>query len=320
MHALVVGGGSVGQVLAYHLQLAGARVGVLLRDEASAAGRLEFVLYPLNARHSRTRPIRFSSFDLLTRPTSAAGGAWDQIYLCVPSTALNDDLLAGIQEHSGPATIVKLQPGLRDRRAYAAHFRDGQLVTGMLSLISYSAPLPGEPIAEPGTAFWFPPILPSLFGGPQGRSQQVVQTLRAGGFPARNHPDVERLLAHALATEAPLTAGLECARWSIGEFTRGRWFGVACQAVREARVIVSRSQGSRPPRIMQLFGRVTLRLAIELLPKRRPIPLEAYLRRHFTKLRAQSRQHLDQYIEEGTERGLPVASLRELRRGLEAEI
>jgi len=67
---------------------------------------------------------------------------------------------------------------------------------------------------------------------------------------------------------------------------------------------------------MKLVNRLTIRLGIWLLPKARVIPIEPYLEHHFTKLRAQSFQHLDDLLEQGGKYELEVGSLNELRTAL----
>ncbi len=310
----------MGQVFARHIHLAGSNVTFLARDERARSIRHGLVLYELNKRDARNTPIPFSSFDVLTQESQLDSHSWDQIYMCVPSDALSDSLLGWIQNYGGEATIIKLQPGLRDRELYAAHFEEVQLVTGMLSLISYQAPLNGEEVPEPGMAYWFPPMLPILFSGSAERVSDVIKVLKTGGLPARYHPDVERLVGYVLAVEAPLTAGIECAGWSIGEFRRSRWFEVAYGAIKEASEVVSHYRQTSRPAVMALLRPMTLRLAISLLPKQRPVPLELYLKHHFTKLHAQSQQHIDDYINVGMEYGRSVVSLKELRHGLDSSL
>lgn len=316
MNALVVGAGAVGQVFARHLHLGGNRVTFLVRERRAQQLGPDLVLYPLNRRNSRKNPIRFSAFEVTTDLSPPEDQPWDQIYTCVPSTALNEELLDGISRYGGSATIVKVQPGLEDRSAYVARIPDSQLVTGMLSIMSYLAPLSGEEVPEPGMAYWFPPLIKSQFSGPEERVRDVVDALQAGGLPAATHQNVDELVAWVLAVEAPLTAGLECAGWSIQQFRGSRWLTVANQAVREASDIVASYQESTLPALMKLINPLSVRLALVLAPKRRPIPLEAYLEHHFTKVRDQSLQHLGQYIEQGQRLSLPVDSLQLLQDNL----
>ncbi len=316
MNALVVGAGSVGQVFARHLQLGGSEVSFLTRTERTSDIRRDLVLIPLNNRNARTTPIHFGSFDVLTQYSQLEDRSWDQIYMCIPSTSLTDGLMEGIKAYGGAATIVKIQPGLGDWDKFTEHFDVSQIVSGMVSFISYQAPLSGETVAEPGMAYWFPPLVKSMFSGPNDRVREVVRALRAGGLPARTHPDVENLVGYVLAIEAPLTAGIESAGWSLRRFNQSRWLMVACRGIKEAFEVAAKYQQSYPPIFMKLVNCLTIRLAIWLLPKERVFPFESYLEHHFTKVRAQSLQHLDDYLDQALKYDIEVGSLSELRNAI----
>ncbi len=316
MNALVVGTGSVGRVFAHHLHRAGCDVTFLTRGEHG--GNLDggFVLYELNRRRPWDTPVRCTGYDVVTLESRPEGRRWDQIYVCVPSNALCGGLLDWIGKYGGDATIVKLQPGLTDCAAFASRIPQARVVTGMPALASYRVPLAGEDVPEPGTAYWFPPLMPSRFSGPDERRREVIDTLNAGGLPARKHADVERLLGYLTAVEVPLTIGNECAEWSIRGFCRSRWFGIACKAIKETLAIVAKARQTASPALALFVNPMTIRLAIFLLQRERKVPLEPYLKHHFTKLRAQSLQHIDDYLRVAAEYGMSVPGLRELRSGL----
>ena len=316
MNALVVGAGSVGQVFARHLHMGGSEVSFLTRNERTSEIRRDLVLIPLNHRNARTSPKHFGSFDVLTQYSQLEGRAWDQIYMCVPSTSLTGGLLEGIKPYSGAATIVKIQPGLGDGERFKEHFNVSQIVSGMVSFISYRAPLSGETVTEPGMAYWFPPLVKSMFSGPNDRVGEVVRALQAGGLPATAHTNVETLIGYVLAVEAPLTAGIERAGWSFQRFRHGRYLRLASQGIKEASEVVARYQRSKPPAFLKLINSLTIRLASWLLPLGRVFPLEPYLEAHFTKVRAQSLQHLDEFLELALRYDIEAGSLNELRNAI----
>jgi ketopantoate reductase len=230
MNALVVGAGSVGQVLARHLHLGGSKVSFFVKGKHAQRISNGLVLYHLNKRDARMRPIHFRSFEVMTKYSQLDRQSWDQIYICVPSNGLSDTMFEGIKQYRGSATIIKIQPGLGDRNSFTSHFEESVLVVGMITFVSYRAPLSGENIAEPGMAYWFPPFLSTLFSGAEDRVQEVVDALDGGGLPVKVHRDVESLVGYVLAVQAPLMAGLECAGWSIRQFTRNqRSLGCCCK-------------------------------------------------------------------------------------------
>jgi 2-dehydropantoate 2-reductase len=316
MNTLVVGAGSVGQVFAHHLHLGGSTVSFLTRaDRASEIGT-DLVLMPLNKRNSRKKPIHFASFSVLTQYSQIESQSWDQIYVCVPSTDLTTELLEGIKTFGGNATIVKIQPGLGDRNRFTKHLDESQIVSGMVSFIGYQAPLRGETVAESGMAYWIPPLVKCLFNGSNDRVRGVVAALLAGGLPARTHSDVEAFVGYVLAVEAPITAGIEAAGWSFHKFRQSRYLGLASRGVKEASEVMARYRPSKPPLFVRLVNSLTIRLATQLLPLASKFPLEAYLEHHFTKVQAQSFQHLDDYLDQGLKYDIDVSSLLELRNAI----
>jgi hypothetical protein len=75
-------------------------------------------------------------------------------------------------------------------------------------------------------------------------------------------------------------------------------------------------QPSRPPVFVKLANSLTIRLATRLLPLGSKVPLEPYLEHHFTKVRAQSLQHLDDYLDQNLKYDIEVSSLIELRNAI----
>lgn len=317
MNALVIGAGAIGQVIGYHLQKGGSQVTFFARSERAQHIKNGLVIYHLNKRNSRRRPINFESFEVFSEYSGIEDQEWDQIYFCIPSDALSDSLLEGVSERSGEATIIKLQPGLGDYRIYKKHFEESHLVSGMLSFMSYAAPLPQEHIEQPGIAYWLPPLLSIPFSGSTIRVRAVVKALNDSGLHARVHDDVECLVGFALALQAPLTAGLECSHWSIQEYRASPTLKVVCRAIKEATAIVSNTLQSDPPKIMKLLNCSLIRVGLSFLPRRYPFNMEHYLVAHYKKLHEQSCKNLDDYIEQGQKMDLPHDSLLELREGLD---
>src|SRR5262245_42718199 len=189
---LVVGAGAVGQPYARHAQLGGADVTFFVRDKYRDTVARGLDLYPLNRRASRRgEAVRFDGFSVVSRADEVAARRFDHVILTVSSPALRGPWLGELIAAAGDATIVALQPGREDRDTIvAAGASPDRLVSGMITLISYAAPLPGETrFTRPGTAYWFPPMSPAPFSGPAERTAAIVALLRAGGQPAKRHKD-----------------------------------------------------------------------------------------------------------------------------------
>jgi len=312
MRVLVVGAGAVGQVYGRHLQLGGAEVTCFVRDKYRAAAERGFDLYVLR-RGRAPSPVRFEGFEVVSRIDEVAARQFDQVYLTVSSAGLTGPWLAELIAATGDATIVALQPGDDDRTVLrAAGVPDARLVSGMLTLVSYAAPLPGETrFPRPGMAYWFPPLAPSPMSGP--RAGAAVAALRAGHLPAKRHRDVPRAAAFPSAILMPLLVALERAGWSLAALARGDALALGVRGAREALTITAASTGRRISLGARLMARPrVLRLALALARRFMPFPLEVYLHEHFTKVRAQTSLFMTTYLAKARLAGLAVPALEQL--------
>lgn len=312
---LVVGAGAVGQVYARHLQRGGARVTFFVREKYRADAERGFALYALNGRRP-TEPQRFEDFAVLTQIEEVAARRFDQVYVTVSSPALAGPWLRALASATGDATIVALQPGRDDERVlHAAGIAADRLVSGVITLISYAAPLPGETrFPQPGMAYWFPPLAPCLLSGP--RAEAVVRALRAGGLPAKRHRDVPGLVAFPTAILMAYLAALESAGWSMRALWQSGAGALGARGAREALAVIA--AGRKPPLRARLMARPgVLRFALWAGRRVVPLPLEIYLREHFLKVRAQTIQFLTGYIADGKRAGVAVGALEELLAAVE---
>lgn len=308
MNILLVGAGAVGLVYGRHLQLGGADVTFYVREKYRDDVAAGFTMHVLNAVGRGTH--RFEGLSALTTPEEVAAQTWDQIWLCVSATAIRGEWLAPFLAATGDATIVALQPGLDDGDRLAAHVPSARIVRGMISLVSYQAPLPGEDRA-PGIAYWFPPMSPSPFSG-EG-AQSIVRALDAGGCPAKVHPQAELEAARGSAILMPHLVALEAEGWSLAALRKGEHVKRASAAAQEALAVVAAFTNTEVPGLMACLVRPCLmRLLLGVAPWAVPFPLEVYLKYHFTKVGDQTRMMIQTYIDQGIERGLPTENLEAL--------
>ncbi len=311
---LVVGAGAVGQVYARHAQLGGAALTFFVRDKYREAAARGFDVYPLNrGRRRRTEPVRFDGFAVVSSADEVAARTFDQVYLTVSSPALRGPWLAELIAAVGDATIIALQPGHDDRATLlAAGATEDRLVAGMITLISYAAPLPGETrFPRPGMAYWFPPLAPSPFSGPPARVAAVVALLRRGKLPAKRHADVPKAVAFPSAVMMAYLVALEAAGWSFRALARD---GIqrGARGAREALAIVALSSG-KPPLLTRIVARPwVLRTGLWFARRIVPLPLEIYLKEHFTKVGEQTRMFMAGYIARGRQAHLAVTALEQL--------
>jgi 2-dehydropantoate 2-reductase len=309
MRILIVGAGSVGQVYGYYLQRGGCDVHVYVRDRYAAEAAAGFVLYPPGAR----TPVRFTPAGVHTGLETVRAGAWDQVWLCVPSDALRGPSIPDVVGAAGGATVISLLPGLRDRDALLGFVPAERLGIGLITFSSWHAPLAGEALPEPGMAWWNPPMTPNLFEGPG--AEAVVTALRRGGAPAAVG-SATRAAALGSSLLVPIVAAMEVAGWSFAGLRGDRPAALAAAASQEA-LTISAAHGGFGTGPHRLAANLTaIRLLTWLAPLLTPMDFEVFLRVHFSKVGVQTMLALDTWITEGERRRLPVSGLQALRAAL----
>ncbi|MFT5431366.1 MAG: ketopantoate reductase [Myxococcota bacterium] len=320
MNVLLIGAGAVGQVYGRHLQRGGADVSFFVREKYADACRAGLVVYPLNESRSR-KPIEFTGFGVVTTVEEVAASTWDQVWLCVSATALEGDWLAPLLGAIGSATLVSLQPGLEVKGRLAKHVPEAQIVMGMIGFISWQAPLPRteadgpdpKPVPTPGMVYWFPPMSPSPFSGPDARVDPLVAALKRGDCPTRKTSDAAGAAAGPTALMMSILTALELESWSFSQLLKSDSVQLAADAAHEALDVVG-SQLNNKQRMIKFAARPwIIRLILRLGPRVVPFDLEVYIRYHFTKVGDQTQMLIDSYIEDGAASALPVTTLTTLR-------
>ena len=309
MKILIVGAGAVGQVYGRHFALGGADVTFKVKPKHAEAARGGFTMYPLEGRR-KSRPVRFEDFRVITTDAEVAAERWDQVWLAISATALRGDWLEEFLAAVGDAPVVTLQPGPEGGEHLAARLPPERLVTGLITFVSYQTPLEGESRPEPGVAYWLPPLTPTPLEGDREVVRAAVKTLGAGGLNARMAKGVRESVRWGSALLQSVIAALEVAGWSLGELRRSR-IKLASAAAREA-------TGIAAPGFRRGLTRVAttpwlMRLGIRIAPAFTPLPLETYLRYHFTKVGDQTRAALATYARRGEEQGRPHGAIDRLR-------
>jgi NAD(P)-dependent dehydrogenase (short-subunit alcohol dehydrogenase family) len=205
---LVVGAGAVGQVIALQLSRAGAELAFLIKPQHRLESRLR--LFP----QVRSAAV-LEGFQILRSTDEVARSQWDQVWLMVPAHTLQDAWLTRLLAVTGEATIVAMAP--EAQRSVPPQ----RLVLGAIPFMAWEQPLPGS-AAEPGLAYWMPPLAKVPVSGPQPRAAGVQTLLRAGGMPAQLLSDAASTAKLATALLIPTIAALEAAGWSFKAF-RGKW-------------------------------------------------------------------------------------------------
>lgn len=308
---LIIGSGAVGAVYAQHLVRAGCQVNFLVRDENSSNSVMP---RPLHQYHFLGKPTVTLQH---LRMISKAYPEWDQVWLTLPSDALQSAWLAEqLAVFSADTPLISWSPDFSDDETLSRIYK-GPIQHGLIGFISFQTPLPGEHAPEKGFAYLLPPGAALLDNSAAGKHAAAL--LRSGGLSAKSVGDLPWLSARATALMVPLIAGLELAGWSLSQLRTTPWQGIACEASREAMWIAAAYLDRRPGMMAKLPQPALVSMLTRLAPKVLPLPLESYLQYHFGKVGEQTRQMLDHWIAEGEARSMSVTALQSLRDGLVQE-
>lgn len=312
MRVLVVGAGAVGQTYGYHLAQGGAEVTFYVREKVVEACRQGFTLYQLGLM-SKPKTKRWDDFSLVTSPEQVAeSGPWDQVWLCVSSPALQGGWVEQLVAAAGEAAVVSWQPNLRDRDLLLGYVAEDRLISGVITVVAYQAPLPGEErFSEPGIAFWLPPGTPNVLSGPAEHVQAAVTALREGGCPARSHRFAPGWAAGPSAAMMPHLIALEAEDWSLAKLRKSSLLPLAAKASRQAMVVAGKATGVNLWR-RTLVRPPLVRLGLCVSAGFAPFDFERYIQFHFTKVGEQTRQMMSTYIELGAEYNEPTDALAQL--------
>ncbi|WP_230469930.1 ketopantoate reductase family protein [Lujinxingia vulgaris] len=315
MRILIVGAGSVGQLYGLHLARAGEEVHVLVRPRYAEEARLGYRLY--ERRRDFKQHAIFTPDGVWTDAAELPPGHFDAVILAIPSTGLRGPWLASLARQLGDATLLTLTPGLDDVQTLAEHVPPDQIARGLITSVSYPAPFPGESCPQPGTAYWFPPLTPALFEGPNDRVTPIVAALKRGHMSSRRVTGLAEKAAFGSGVLMPIVAHMETVGWSLERVREDEEkVSELVTTMSQIRAILEATLQARAPLPMRLLNPATVRLLTRLAPRVPPFDFEVYLQVHFTKVGAQTRMFLDDYIQKGESLDLPTGAIAELRAKL----
>ncbi len=320
MKVLVVGAGAVGQTFGYHLQKGGSEVHFFVKPAYADAARAGYTLYDMGHGGAES-PVRFDGFGVQTDVDAVRAEGFDLVLVTVSSTALKsgswlEELVQAVPE----ATIVGLQASLGDPDFVKGLAGADRVAWGVIELIAYQAPLPGETLPEPGVAFWIPRLLVFPFSGPDARVQPLVAAFRAGGLRAKQAKDVISLTAVGAPAMNLHIAALESVGWSLSVLSADHeLLALTGRAVREASAAAAQQHGISVPVWVRWLRPWHLRAVAWLGPRLAPLDLEGFLKYHFTKVGDQTRQSLALWIAAAEAQGQSAVAMRALRDRRESQ-
>lgn len=304
LRTLVSGFGAVGQVFAWHLRDGGANVTIAVRSPQKLPRAV--TLHRLDLRR-RVRTESFLVDDVCATPDALRARTFDQVYVTVPSDALQDPWFRALPAALGDATVVSMLPGVDDQRDLRALGIPGdRQVQGLVSFVSFDARLVG---AADGTAYWLPPLSRCPFTGVPERAKPVVDALTRGGLPAMRSATAFRLAPFFTAALMAHVASLEQASWSLDALLDPVRLARSADAARQAMALTARKLGAAPATARLLAAWPVLQLGLRAARRFAPFPFEPYLQAHFTKVGTQTRYLLGQLVADAKAAGQPHDAL-----------
>ena len=312
MRVLIFGAGSIGQLYGHILAQSGATVDVYVRPKYAADAESGYRLY--ERRKGFRDPLLFKPDQVLTTCDEVADVDYDVVLFCVSSTALRGDWLDEFAPAVGDTALVSLTPGMEDEEILLRHFSEAQLGRGMITAVSYPAPLPSDGDVEPGTAYWLPPMAPALFEGPDEVVKPLASALTKGGMKSKVVDNVSEQSRMGSAVLIPFVAVLETLGWSFKALNKSRDARrFLDQAVEEALTLMEAKFDSKRPLPFRFLGPLSWKGALIAGPVVTPFDLEEYLQVHFTKVGDQTRLFFDNYCRSCDELGIECPALEKLR-------
>lgn len=314
MKVLVVGAGSVGQVYGYYFHLGGCDVTFLVREKYRPEMEQGLSFFPLNKGRNPSAVV-FKKYAVISEMSEVAKTNWDQVVITLPSDALYTPWLAEFATNvNRTATIIGLQPGTYDRDEICKFFPPDKVISGMISLIAFATPLGTDGPRVKGMAYWFPPFLKAFFDGEKNQLNKVIQTLRAGGFPATQKSFLKNP-AQMIFASTFLTLFirlLELHDWKLSAFYNT---DVACDlklSTKEAFAVIANKFSVAVPWIPSLLNTFLISILIKFSLWLMPFDLETYFKIHFTKVGVQMKRNRLELLHEAQGLKLSIPLLEKL--------
>lgn len=310
MNILIVGAGAVGLVYGHHFVNAGHQVTFLIKEKYQQALEDDkqegIVLYHLNKDKNLQQPLRFKDFATITRWDDA--NDFDVIALSISSTALrqlplttiNNKLTNSVKKTS----LLMLQPSEEDLEHLTQVISQEHILQGMITLISYQTDNINEGVNPAGTAYYLPP-LPMPISATDLLQQKdsrknIVTLFNQSGIQAKavnSALDESKLLSAFFMT---FLCALEAADWQLDRLKNSekllKQLSAAQTDLLPKKITASGALGPLKKSLLKSILKPWLyKVLIRLSPAVIPLPLEAYLKKHFLKVRPQTLMYMQDY-------------------------
>jgi 2-dehydropantoate 2-reductase len=314
MNILIVGAGAVGLVYGHHFANAGHQVTFFVKEKYQQTLEAEkqkgVVLYHLNNDKHLQQPLRFTRFSTITEWHDAEG--FDLIALSISSTALRQLPLSiinnKIEGSLNPVSLLMLQPSEEDLEHLTTVIAKEHILQGMITLISYQTDHINPGINPVGTAYYLPPLpMPISACKPLRQQKQdslklkkVVTLFNQAGIKAKgvnSALDESRFMSAFFMT---FLCALEAADWQFERLRKSdrllQQLSAAQIELLPQKIIANGVFSPLKKRLLTALLKPWLyKILIIISPRMIPLPLEAYLKKHFLKVRPQTLMYLQDY-------------------------
>jgi hypothetical protein len=309
MKILIVGAGAVGLVYGHHFVKAGHQVTFLVKEKYQSSleddKQKGVVLYHLNKDKNLQQPLRFTNFSIITQWDEVDG--FDLVALSISSTALRQLPLLAIKEKLGnskkSANLLMLQPSEEDLEHLTQEIPKEHILQGMITLISYQTDNINEGINPAGTAYYLPPLPMPISTSDQqqkGNLKTVVALFNQSGIKAKavnSALDESRLISAFFMT---FLCALEAANWEFYRLKNSKALLLKLSAAQQdllpQKIMTSGAFAKIKKGLLKsLLKPWFYKALIKISPAFIPLPLEAYLKKHFLKVRPQTLMYMQDY-------------------------
>jgi len=301
MNILIVGAGAVGLVYGQYLSMAGHRVTFFVKEQ-HRNGLKSGVSMIRKRRLVKDEVRHFSDFSLLSKWNHVAEEKWDYVFLAISSDALRALPFGIVKDAIADATLLMLQPSETDYALLGEYWSEENVVKGMINMISYYHPLPGEAPLQTGeairVAFYLPPTAMPLSGG--ARVMGVEALLREAGIASKRVDDAVSASRLPNAVLMTFLCALEDSDWRFAQLRRDRQLLTQLVAAQKALLsCLAKREAPAQQRAMRWtskgLSRFLYQAGLMVAPVAMPFSLQDYFKAHFMKVRAQTQLYMEDY-------------------------
>ena len=308
MNILLVGAGAVGLVYGHHFSNAGHQVTFLVKEKYQQAledqSNTGIILYHLNNDKKLNKPEYFNNFKTINDWEQAQN--FDLIILAISSNALRQLPLDQIKQQllTAETNLLMLQPSATDFEHLNQVLPEEKIYQGMISLISYQTDEVNSDINPAGTAYYLPPMpmpisastsFTNSNNNQKNRLTEIVSLFKDSKISAKavnNAIDESRLPSAFLMT---FLCALEAASWEFKRLGQSPDLLKKLSAAQQS-LLPKQVKNSLLASLLKLPLRPSLyKFLLKIAPWFVPLPLEAYLKKHFLKVRPQTVIYMQEY-------------------------